>query len=134
MANFIIFAGMEEPSTYAVRSGGQYQLASWLRSFGYTVKVIDFCFKIEPSTIEEIAKKHIDDNTLAFGVSSTFWNIDVITHNGLTIGGIESPKWVTYLKETFQKIHPDIKWILGGSNSYSNTLTDSDWIRIHQFA
>ena len=84
MANFIIFAGMEEPATYAVRSGGQYQLASWLRSFGYTVKVIDFCFKISPNILEEIANKHIDDDTLAFGISTTFWNIDVVTHNGLT--------------------------------------------------
>ena len=134
MANFIIFAGMQEPKHYAVRSGGQYQLASWLRSFGYTVKVIDFCFKIEPSVIEEITNKHIDDDTLAFGVSSTFWHIDVVTHNGLTIGGIECPNWVAYLKDIFQQTHPNIKWILGGSNSYSNTITDSDWIRIHQFA
>jgi hypothetical protein len=134
MANFIIFAGMEEPATYAVRSGGQYQLASWLRSFGYTVKVIDFCFKISPNILEEIANKHIDDDTLAFGISTTFWNIDVVTHNGLTIGGIHCPKWVKYLKKTFQKTNPNIKWILGGSNAASPLLEDDDWIRIYQFA
>ena len=134
MANFIIFAGMQEPEHYAVRSGGQYQLASWLRSFGYTVKVIDFCFKIEPSVIEKIAKKHIDDDTLAFGVSTTFWNIDAVCLDGVTIGGIYYPKWVKYLKERFQQTHPNIKWILGGSNSYSSVIDDNDWIRIHQFA
>ena len=114
MANFIIFAGMQEPEHYAVRSGGQYQLASWLRSFGYTVKVIDFCFKISPNILEEIANKHVDENTLAFGVSTTFWNIDVVVHDGVKIGGICCPKWVTHLKEKFQQTHPNIKWALGG--------------------
>ncbi len=134
MANFIIFAGMQEPEHYAVRSGGQYQLASWLRSFGYTVKVIDFCFKIAPNILEKIANKHVDDDTLAFGVSTTFWNIDVINLDGITIGGISCPDWVQYLKDKFQKTHPNIKWILGGSNSTSPVIKDNDWIRIHQFA
>jgi hypothetical protein len=133
MANFIIFAGMQEPEHYAVRAGGQYQLASWLRSFGYTVKVIDFCFKIKPCIIEEITKKYIDNNTLAFGVSTTFWNIGKVELNGVKIGGIVYPEWVKHLRDIFKNTRPDIKWILGGSNSAS-PMMDDDWIRIHQFA
>ena len=133
MTNFIIFAGMEEPEHYAVRSGGQYQLASWLRTFGYTVKVIDFCFKLQPHIIEEIAKKHIDNTTLAFGVSTTFWEVTGIELNSVTVGGIVYPKWVQHLRDVFRNTHPNIKWILGGSNSTS-PIMDNDWIRIHQFA
>lgn len=133
MANFIIFAGMQEPEHYAVRTGGQYQIASWLRSFGYTVKVIDFCFKIPHNTLEKIARKHIDSDTLAFGFSSTFWNVTKIEVNGIQVGGIEYPSWVKHLRHAFKEKHPNIKWILGGSNSYTPVLED-DWIRIHQFA
>lgn len=133
MADFIIFAGMQEPEHYAVRSGGQYQLASWLRTFGYTVKVIDFCFKIPPHIIVDIAKKYIDANTIAFGVSTTFWNVGKINLNGVAVGGIEYPEWVQHLRDVFRNTHPNIKWILGGANS-SSPIMDNDWIRIHQFA
>ena len=133
MANFIIFAGMQEPEHYAVRAGGQYQIASWLRSFGYTVKVIDFCFKIPHKTLEEIARKHIDNDTLAFGVSTTFWNIAKIEVNGVQVGGIEYPGWVKHLRSIFKKEFPNIKWILGGSNSLTPVL-ENDWVRINNFA
>jgi hypothetical protein len=134
MANFILFAGIQESERYAIRSGGQYQLASWLRSFGYTVKVIDFCFNIQPTDIEKIVNKHIDKDTLAFGVSTTFWNVELVQHDGLTFGGINYPDWVSYIKETFQKPHPNIKWIIGGSNASSPLILDDDWIRIYRFA
>lgn len=133
MANFIVFAGMQEPEHYAVRSGGQYQLASWLRSFGYTVKVIDFCFKIPHETLKEITEKYIDKDTIAFGFSSTFWNVTKIEVNNIQVGGIEYPGWVKYLRHVFKEKYPNIKWILGGSNSYTPVFED-DWIRIHQFA
>jgi hypothetical protein len=133
MANFIIFAGMQEPEHYAVRSGGQYQIASWLRSFGYTVKVIDFCFKIPHNTLEEIARKYINKDTLALGFSSTFWDVQIIKVDGISVGGIEYPRWVKHLRNVFKKECPHLKWILGGSNSYTPVFED-DWVRIHQFA
>ena len=89
MTDFIIFAGMQEPEHYAVRTGGQYQIASWLREFGYTVKVIDFCFKLDHDVLVKIAEKHIDKNTLAFGFSSTFWHIALVNVDGIDVGGIE---------------------------------------------
>jgi hypothetical protein len=134
MADFIIFAGMQEPEHYAVRSGGQYQLASWLRDFGYTVKVIDFCFKLEHNTLVTMAEKHIDENTLAFGFSSTFWNIALVNVNGLDVGGIVWPDWIQHLRSVFVKKYPNIKWILGGANAATPVLQENDWIRIHQFA
>lgn len=133
MANFIIFAGMQEPEHYAVRAGGQYQLASWLRSFGYTVKVIDFCFKIPVDKLEKIARKYLDKDTLAFGVSTTFWNIAKIEVDGVAVGGIEYPAWVAHLRSVFKNEYPNLKWILGGSNSLTPVLED-DWIRINYFA
>lgn len=134
MADFIIFAGMQEPDHYAVRSGGQYQLASWLREFGYTVKVIDFCFKLDHNVIVEIAEKYIDENTLAFGFSSTFWNIALVNVKGLDVGGIVWPEWVEYLRSVFVKKYPNIKWVLGGANAATPVLEENDWIRIYQFA
>lgn len=133
MANLIIFSGMQEPEHYAVRSGGQYQLASWLRQFGYTVKVIDFCFKIPPETIEQIARKHIDNDTIAFGVSTTFWEIVKISLNGQEVGGVTVPKWLKHLRTVFKHEYPNIKWIAGGANSLSPVLED-DWVRINYFA
>ena len=38
-----------------------------------------------------------------------------------------------HLRDVFRNTHPNIKWILGGSNSTS-PIMDNDWIRIHQFA
>jgi len=134
MADFIIFAGMQEPEHYAVRSGGQYQLASWLRNFGYTVKVIDFCFKLEHNTLVTMAEKHIDENTLAFGFSSTFWNISLVNVNSLDVGGITWPDWIQHLRSVLLKKYPKIKWILGGANAATPVLKENDWIRIYQFA
>ena len=134
MANFIIFSGMEEPEHYAVRTGGQYQLASWLREFGYTVKVIDFCFKIEPETLLEITKKYINKDTLAFGFSTTFWNIALTKVDNIEVGGIKYPGWVKYLRKNLKETYPDIKWILGGANAATPVIDESDWIKIYQFA
>lgn len=134
MTDFIVFAGMEEPKHYAVRSGGQYQLASWLRKFGYTVKVIDFCFKIDHDVLLEIAEKYIDDSTLAFGFSTTFWNIALTNVDGVEVGGIKYPGWVKYLRDNLKNKYPNIKWILGGSNAATPVMKESDWVRIYQFS
>lgn len=125
---------MQEPGVCpADRTGGQYQVASWLRSFGYTVKVIDFCFSIPISKLEEIARKHIDKTTIAFGVSTTFWNVVKIKIAGKLIGDVEYPEWVSHLRSVFMNEFPSIKWIVGGSNSLTPIL-ENDWIRINYFA
>jgi len=134
MTDFIIFAGMQEPEHYAVRTGGQYQIASWLREFGYTVKVIDFCFKLDHDVLVKIAEKHIDKNTLAFGFSSTFWHIALVNVDGIDVGGIEYPKWVRHLREVFVNKYPKIKWIVGGANAATPVIKEDDWVRIYQFA
>lgn len=134
MTDFIIFSGMEEPDHYAVRTGGQYQVASWLRKFGYSVKVIDFCFKIDKDKLLQIAKKYITNSTLALGFSSTFWNVQLVKVNELEVGGVKVPEWVKYLRSNLKTQYPKIKWILGGANAATPVLQENDWIRIHQFA
>ena len=133
MANLILWTGIER-DLFLVRTGGVYQLASYIRQHGYTVKVIDFCRHLSTDQLVKITEKHIERDTYAIGVSSTFWNTneDALDSRVLLTGGAYEPDWVISGRDIIERSNKNIKWILGGSNSHSPILK-KDWIRFHQY-
>jgi hypothetical protein len=91
------------------RSVGHYQLANWLRGHGYTVKVIDFCLYMTTDQLAEITERHIDQNTLAIGASTTFWR---------EFSDDQIPAIIDQSKTRIAKKFPNIKWCLGGHLSH----------------
>jgi hypothetical protein len=96
------------------RSLGPYQLATWLRNHGYTVKVIDFCLYMTVDQLVGITEKHIDSSTLAIGASTTFWQIYETT-----------PPWIAKAKKDIENKFKNIKWCLGGHGS--NRFKSDGW-------
>jgi len=121
MANLILWNTLTNQGSN-IRPMSCYQLASWLRQFGYTVKVIDFCYLMKTEELVAITEKNIDSDTLAIGVSSTFWN------HPNSLRDQSEPSWAinarTLLKN--KKVH----WLLGGPYSW-NTSYRLDWIKFH---
>jgi len=129
MANLILWSNVAVE--YApVRTGGATQIASWLRQHGYTVKVIDFCHIMSTDELVAITEKHIGADTLAIGVSSTFWDL-YFKHDKLLTGFLE-PQWVIDAREKLESKH-DVFWILGGSKSYREPYK-FHWVKFHGFA
>ena len=111
MAHLILWNSYEFTKHSVVRPLGPHQLASWLTTQGYSVKVIDFSSLMTTSQLINITKKYIDKDTLAIGVSNTFWGND----QSLTI----EPDWVTRARGFLENLFPKLDWVLGGSrNSY----------------
>jgi hypothetical protein len=96
MANLILWNTISIDNS-TVRPIACYQLASWIRQHGYTVKVVDFCQAMSTDELVAITRKHIGDETLAIGVSTTFWNKPG-TH---LINSIE-PSWVENARNLLQ--------------------------------
>jgi len=125
MANLILwnaFAGLPE------RTIGVYQIANWVRLHGYTVKVIDFCSLMPTKKLVELTEKHIGPETIAIGVSSTFWN-----SSSTTAPSNVEPKWLVYARDAISSKPRHFEWILGGARSHKMTL-QYNWVRFHDYA
>lgn len=109
------------------RTIGAYQIASWLRNYGYSVKVIDFCHAMTTDQLVQITEKHISKNTLAIGVSSTFWNSANDSVERICIDGYIEPDWVINARTILDKKY-NIKWLLGGDKAERNPLRFK-WIK-----
>lgn len=113
MAHVILWNSLAEN---AVRALGPYQLASWLRSNGYVVKVIDFCNRMTTDELVAITEKSIEHQTLTIGVSTTFWKNDnwppKLNHE------FTWPKWVEDARNIIEDKYPKIKWSMGGAQAY----------------
>ena len=59
--------------TILQRGIGAYQVAGHLRQHGYSVQVIDFTDHFTEEELTEAIGRFIGNNTLAIGVSSTFY-------------------------------------------------------------
>jgi radical SAM superfamily enzyme YgiQ (UPF0313 family) len=70
--DFIIFTSVT--SIFFQRSIGAYQIAHFLREHGYTVQVIDFTDHFSAEELIALLDKFITDETLAIGISSTFYS------------------------------------------------------------
>ena len=122
------------------RPGGPHILAQWLSSHGITVKVIDFCSVISTNDLVDITRKHIKADTVAIGVSTTFWDHDSFLKYGevttskklatlFTLGQVSSPDWVINARTLIESAFPNLDWILGGANSEIHLR--EHWIKFH---
>jgi hypothetical protein len=135
----IIFWNTLDGNSYG-RPLGPHYLAAQLRIAGYTAKVIDFCSQMSVAQLVSLTEKHIDDTTIAIGVSSTFWNDvdylqrmppeEYIAQLGLAKG---EPAWVQAGRTSIEEKFPTLDWLLGGANSFDSSLTYM-WRKIHGYA
>jgi hypothetical protein len=96
--------------TRLVRPAGAHQLATWLTSQGFNVKVIDFSNHIETQSLVNIIRKNTSANTKAIGVSTTFMERSSKDFN--------EPKWLLDLRQELADLN--VEWLLGGTkNNYS---------------
>lgn len=107
------------------RTLGPHQLASWLRRSGYVVKVIDFCNLMTPEQLMKITEAHIEPQTLAIGVSTTFWASETLPPRIDHVHQI--PSWVTQARSLLEEKHPHVQWCLGGAQAY--LYPDAGWKR-----
>jgi radical SAM superfamily enzyme len=128
MYDIIIFTCVSDfvPS----RGIGAYRVANSLRNRGYSVQVIDFTDWFSVDELIEISTKCIGSNTKIIGVSSTFYqkkHNSINTKNNTTEWlqtEVGIPDNVIDTLKFLKKIHPHIKYIVGGANSflYENDL------------
>jgi hypothetical protein len=91
------------------KSAGPYRIASEVRKQGYTCQIVHLCFYFSLEEIQELCKKFIGPNTLAVGLSTTFWNLNT--------------KKVDHRRDVLKSIFShcrkfqDIKVVLGGTMS-----------------
>lgn len=127
MAHVIIWNSLGETT---VRSLGPYQLASWLRHNGYTVKVIDFCNLMTIDQLVAITEKHVEKQTLTIGVSGTFWK-NKNWPPKLDYEYIE-PTWVSTARSRLEEKYPSIQWSMGGAQAY--LYKSNKWITFNGHA
>jgi len=124
MANLIFLTCVNTDVT-PTRAVASYQLASWVRQHGYTAKVIDFCHQMSTDNLVAIIEKNIGPDTLAIGVSSTFWNGLVQTNRNYP-----EPDWVLDAHKIINSRHK-LPWLLGGYASASTGLTQDWWVKFY---
>lgn len=127
--NFIIWTTLSYDHA-PVRPVGAYQIASWLRQHGYTVKVIDFCHHLASADIIKMTKHYIDETTIAVGVSSTFWTPSEVSNTLDKKTNNTEPRWVLECRDAIESEYPHLDWILGGGGSIL-PFFKKDWIKIH---
>ena len=127
MAHLILWNTLNIPHA-PVRPAACHYLASWLRQHGHAVKVIDFCSLMSTQDLVNITLKNIRSNTVAVGVSSTFWKrgADNYTQPG-------EPQWVLDARRIVQQKHLNLDWVLGGSNTHTRNLKFA-WQLLHGHA
>ena len=77
---------------------GPHQLASFLRSFGYKIRVIDFCSHIKTKDLVSITEKLITKDTIGIGISITF----------LSNSEGES-EWIIKARDILESRYPDVE-------------------------
>ena len=106
------------------RAMGAYQIAHFLRSHGYTVQVIDFTDNFTVEELSEVSKKFISKDTLAIGLSTTFYTVSEVNskfiHNDRNkFEFLEFPGNVLTVIEETKNRCPNIKVVIGGAKSES---------------
>ncbi len=111
-----------------MRPAACHFLASWIREHGYSVKVIDFCSLMNTQDLVNITLKHVEKNTIAIGVSTTFWR--QASEAFLSLLG--EPDWVLNARRLIEPKHK-LNWLLGGAQTYQITGLKFTWQTMHGF-
>jgi len=98
MANIIFWSSIFP--NQRTRPIGCYQLAHHLRKNNITAQVIDYCTYFSPSELIKLSEKFIDKDTIALGVTTSFWPDNICP--------------LKYAILQFKEQFPSIKVILGG--------------------
>jgi len=121
MANLIILTNVD--GMVWQRSMGGYQVANHCRSNNISCQVIDFTDMFSNKDLYQIVKKFIDNETLAIGISTSFYRkrnkinyIDTDVNQLLNNDPIEEN--ILFLFNKIKYEYPKIKIIAGGANSY----------------
>lgn len=119
-----------------IRSIGAHQIADWLRKWGYSIKVIDFCNFMTTDELYQLTIKHLDKNTKFIGVNSTFWAEVLYTTANFDIHGKPTtiePQWIVNLRERLSSYKID--WVLGGVYAnFPSNLFKYQWLCFSGFA
>ena len=118
--------GQTNPTpTGAYRACGPHSMSSWMAQFGYTIKVIDFCHLMAPEDLIAITKRHINNETVAIGCSSTFWKNFYKEPTRY-----EEPDWIVSPRKKLQKEFKNLDWLLGGQiESFTSRMWQFKWVR-----
>lgn len=120
--DILLFTNTTGPSWQ--RSIGAYQVAHHCRINGFTCQIIDFTDHFTYSELEKLLNVFVSDNTLAIGVSTSFYyNADTkkryvsANRNFNTV----IPDTIEKLILQAKKKYPKLKIMAGGANSYKIT-------------
>ena len=121
------------------RSIGAYQLAHFLREKGYTVQVIDFTDHFSSEELIALLDKFITLDTLALGISTTFYNAvednkKYLTNDRNKFDLLDIPQNILETIKTVKNKYPLIKVLAGGAKSESATQIPYVDTVIHGYA
>jgi radical SAM superfamily enzyme YgiQ (UPF0313 family) len=133
--NIILLTCVSGP--YFQRTIGAYQIADFMRSHGYTVQIIDFTDFFKEQELLQTVEKFISADTLAVGVSSTFYSsnrTDFLNEKRDKIVDSMFPPNISFVLEQIKTKYPSIKTVVGGAKSeFAKDLENIDSI-IHGYA
>ena len=111
----ILFTGIDISDHSLYRSAGAYRIRTELEDNGFSCLVVDFFQHFTNSEIETLLEKHITQNTLWIGFSTTFMNTSVELKDNTKF-------WVNIKKK-----YSWVKFIVGGSKSLIEPLEFVDY-------
>lgn len=127
---------------YFQRSIGAYQVAHFMRQQGYTVQVIDFTDHFKEEELHLAIDKFVTEETLAVGLSTTFWYKDSSRNSNFLhnegddnkFGFKEIPTNISLAIDRIKNKSQQIKIVVGGAKSeFGKTINGVDAV-IHGYA
>ena len=111
----ILFTGIDISDHSLYRAAGAYRIRTELENNGFSCLVVDFFQHFTNNEIETLLEKHITQNTLWIGFSTTFMNTSVELKDN-------NEFWIDIKKK-----YPWVKFVVGGSKSLIEPLEFVDY-------
>lgn len=94
--------------THFTRSISCYQLKHWISHFGFKSRVIDYCQHLSDTQMVELIDKFVSRDTIAIGISTTFWPTN------------SAPAEIVSVISIIRDKYPNLKIIGGGARKSPN--------------